>query len=72
VNVIEQVGVVHRAAELGASCLVVECMAVDPNLQELNQRKLILNGTTFGDAGGAGILDGDGYYARHLRTIRRL
>ena len=41
VNVIEQVGVVHRAAELGASCLVVECMAVDPNLQELNQRKLI-------------------------------
>jgi hypothetical protein len=30
------------------------------------------NGPTFGDAGGAGILDGDGYYARHLRTIRRL
>jgi gamma-polyglutamate synthase len=41
VNVIEQVGVVRRAAELGAVCLVVECMAVDPNLQELNQRKLI-------------------------------
>jgi cell wall-associated NlpC family hydrolase len=30
------------------------------------------NGPTFGDAGGAGILDGDGYYARHLRVIRRL
>ena len=30
------------------------------------------NGPTFGDAGGAGILDGHGYYARHLRVIRRL
>ncbi|MDN3358453.1 NlpC/P60 family protein [Actinomadura sp. DC4] len=30
------------------------------------------NGPTFGDIGGAGILDGHGYYARHLRIIRRL
>lgn len=30
------------------------------------------NGPTFGDAGGAGILDGNGYYSRHLRVIRRL
>ncbi|WP_433474188.1 hypothetical protein ACQPZP_36325 [Spirillospora sp. CA-142024] len=30
------------------------------------------NGPTFGDAGGAAILDGDGYYARHLRVARRL
>ncbi|WP_433463513.1 NlpC/P60 family protein [Spirillospora sp. CA-128828] len=30
------------------------------------------NGPTFGDAGGAAVLDGDGYYARHLRLVRRL
>ncbi|MDN3357193.1 poly-gamma-glutamate synthase PgsB [Actinomadura sp. DC4] len=41
VNVIEQVGVVRRAAELDTTFLVVECMAVQPDLQELNQNKLI-------------------------------
>ncbi|MGI5223528.1 NlpC/P60 family protein [Actinoallomurus sp. CA-142502] len=30
------------------------------------------NGPTFGDAGGAAVLNGDGYYARHLRVVRRL
>ncbi|MDN3357195.1 NlpC/P60 family protein [Actinomadura sp. DC4] len=30
------------------------------------------DGPTFGDAGGAAVLDGDGYYARHLRVARRL
>jgi cell wall-associated NlpC family hydrolase len=30
------------------------------------------NGPTFGDAGGASILDGQGYYAHHLRVIRRI
>ncbi|WP_433463515.1 poly-gamma-glutamate synthase PgsB [Spirillospora sp. CA-128828] len=41
VNVIEQVDVVRRAAELDATCLVAECMAVQPDLQGLNQNKLI-------------------------------
>ena len=41
VNVIEQVAVVRRAAELKATHLVMECMAVDPELQRLNQEKLV-------------------------------
>lgn len=41
VNVIEQVGVVQRAANLRANVLVAECMAVQPDLQELNQQVLI-------------------------------
>ncbi|MGI5223526.1 poly-gamma-glutamate synthase PgsB [Actinoallomurus sp. CA-142502] len=41
VNVIEQLGVVRRAAELAATFLVAECMAVQPDLQELNQNRLI-------------------------------
>jgi poly-gamma-glutamate synthase PgsB/CapB len=41
VNVIEQVGVVERAANLRATALVAECMAVQPQLQELNQDVLI-------------------------------
>ncbi len=41
VNVIEQVAVVRQAAELRASHLVMECMAVDPELQRLNQEKLV-------------------------------
>lgn len=41
VNVIEQVGVVERAAGLRANVLVAECMAVQPTLQELNQQVLI-------------------------------
>ena len=41
VNVIEQVGIVRRAAAESPDALVIECMAVDPALQEINQEKLI-------------------------------
>lgn len=40
-NVIEQVGVVRRAVAYSPDALVVECMAVMPELQEINQTKLI-------------------------------
>ncbi|EWC60896.1 Poly-gamma-glutamate synthase subunit PgsB/CapB [Actinokineospora spheciospongiae] len=40
-NVIEQVGIVRRASAYHPDVLVVECMAVMPDLQEINQRKLI-------------------------------
>jgi poly-gamma-glutamate synthase PgsB/CapB len=41
INVVEQIGVVAKAAGLKVDALVVECMAVDPALQELNQKVLI-------------------------------
>ncbi|WP_245537948.1 poly-gamma-glutamate synthase PgsB [Tsukamurella paurometabola] len=40
-NVIEQVGIVRRAASFRPDALVIECMAVLPDLQEINERKLI-------------------------------
>jgi gamma-polyglutamate synthase len=40
-NVVEQIGVVARATEFRPDALVVECMAVAPDLQELSQTKLI-------------------------------
>jgi poly-gamma-glutamate synthase PgsB/CapB len=40
-NVIEQIGIVRQAAAEVADVLVMECMAVQPSLQELNQTKLI-------------------------------
>jgi poly-gamma-glutamate synthase PgsB/CapB len=40
-NVVEQVGVVRRAAAYRPGALVVECMAVMPDLQEISQTKLI-------------------------------
>jgi poly-gamma-glutamate synthase PgsB/CapB len=40
-NVIEQIGVVRRAAAYRPDVLVVECMAVTPDLQEISQDKLI-------------------------------
>jgi poly-gamma-glutamate synthase PgsB/CapB len=40
-NVIEQVGIVRRAAAYHPDALVIECMAVAPVLQEINQTKLI-------------------------------
>ncbi|MFU8851496.1 poly-gamma-glutamate synthase PgsB [Micromonospora sp. SL1-18] len=43
VNVIEQIGVVRRAVRAGAETLVVECMAVLPELQQVNQ-ELLING----------------------------
>ena len=40
-NVVEQIAIVRRAATYHPDTLVIECMAVDPALQEVNQRKLI-------------------------------
>lgn len=40
-NVVEQIGIVRRAAAYKPDALVMECMAVMPPLQELNQAKLI-------------------------------
>ena len=40
-NVIEQIGIVRRAAAYRPDALVIECMAVMPELQEISQDKLI-------------------------------
>ncbi|MEU6274117.1 poly-gamma-glutamate synthase PgsB [Streptomyces populi] len=40
-NVVEQIGIVRRAAAYHPHALVIECMAVMPALQEINQSKLI-------------------------------
>ncbi|WP_084728868.1 poly-gamma-glutamate synthase PgsB [Streptacidiphilus neutrinimicus] len=40
-NVVEQIGIVRRAAVYRPDALVIECMAVMPALQEINQQKLI-------------------------------
>jgi poly-gamma-glutamate synthase PgsB/CapB len=40
-NIVEQLDVVARAAALHPRALVAECMAVTPDLQQLNQEKLI-------------------------------
>jgi gamma-polyglutamate synthase len=40
-NVAEQIAVVARAAEFRPDALVVECMAVAPDLQEISQTKLV-------------------------------
>ncbi|MGW1892815.1 poly-gamma-glutamate synthase PgsB [Streptomyces sp. NPDC002004] len=40
-NVVEQIGIVRRAAAYNPEALVIECMAVMPALQEINQSKLI-------------------------------
>jgi gamma-polyglutamate synthase len=40
-NVIEQLPIVRRAVAFFPDALVMECMAVDPALQELNQAKLV-------------------------------
>ncbi|MEV7173952.1 poly-gamma-glutamate synthase PgsB [Streptomyces sp. NPDC093224] len=40
-NVVEQIGIVRRAAAYKPDALVMECMAVMPPLQELNQKKLV-------------------------------
>ncbi|MFE2533456.1 poly-gamma-glutamate synthase PgsB [Streptomyces sp. NPDC059371] len=40
-NVVEQIGIVRRAAAYNPHALVIECMAVMPALQEINQSKLI-------------------------------
>ncbi|QUQ63454.1 poly-gamma-glutamate synthase PgsB [Kutzneria sp. CA-103260] len=40
-NVVEQIAIVRRAAGYDPDALVMECMAVAPPLQEINQTKLI-------------------------------
>jgi len=40
-NVVEQIGIVRRAAAYRPDALVIECMAVMPDLQEINQSRLI-------------------------------
>src|SRR5690349_12457469 len=40
-NVVEQIGIVRRAASERPDVLVMECMAVQPALEEINQEKLI-------------------------------
>ncbi len=40
-NVVEQIGIVRRAAAEEPRALVMECMAVMPALQEINQEKLV-------------------------------
>jgi poly-gamma-glutamate synthase PgsB/CapB len=40
-NVVEQIGIVRRAAAYSPDAMVIECMAVMPALQEINQSKLI-------------------------------
>ncbi|MGW7002344.1 poly-gamma-glutamate synthase PgsB [Streptomyces sp. NPDC054933] len=40
-NIVEQIGIVRRAAAYRPDALVIECMAVMPALQEVNQEKLI-------------------------------
>jgi poly-gamma-glutamate synthase PgsB/CapB len=40
-NIVEQIGIVRRAAAYRPDALVIECMAVLPDLQEINERKLI-------------------------------
>lgn len=40
-NIVEQIGIVRRAAAFRPDALVIECMAVLPDLQEINERKLI-------------------------------
>ncbi|MFM9591815.1 poly-gamma-glutamate synthase PgsB [Streptomyces scabiei] len=40
-NIVEQIGIVRRAAVCQPDALVIECMAVMPALQEINQERLI-------------------------------
>ena len=40
-NIVEQIGIVRRAAAWRPDALVIECMAVLPDLQEVNDRKLV-------------------------------
>jgi gamma-polyglutamate synthase len=40
-NIVEQIGIIRRAAALQPDALVIECMAVLPDLQEINEKKLV-------------------------------
>ncbi|MGI8681277.1 MAG: poly-gamma-glutamate synthase PgsB [Mycobacteriales bacterium] len=41
VNIVEQIDIVRRAVSVRPDALVMECMAVTPALQEINQEKLV-------------------------------
>ena len=40
-NIVEQIGIVAEAVAFAPDALVIECMAVTPDLQEVNQREMI-------------------------------
>ena len=40
-NIREQLDILHRAASEGAEILVIECMAVDPVLQNVSQHRML-------------------------------
>ena len=40
-NIVEQIGIVRDAVAFDPDALVIECMAVSPDLQEVNERELI-------------------------------
>jgi poly-gamma-glutamate synthase PgsB/CapB len=40
-NIVEQIGIVRRAASWKPDALVIECMAVLPDLQQINEKKLV-------------------------------
>ena len=40
-NIREQLDILHRAAQEGAEVLVIECMAVDPVLQNVSQHRMV-------------------------------
>jgi poly-gamma-glutamate synthase PgsB/CapB len=40
-NIREQLGIVRRAAEEGAQALVIECMAVRPDLQRISEKRIV-------------------------------
>jgi poly-gamma-glutamate synthase PgsB/CapB len=42
-NVAEQIGIVAQAAYESPDALVIECMAIQPDLQEINQTKLVMS-----------------------------
>jgi len=40
-NILEQIGIVRKAVNLSADALVIECMALQPNYQEICERQLV-------------------------------
>jgi poly-gamma-glutamate synthase PgsB/CapB len=40
-NVVEQIGIVRDAVGFSPDALVIECMAITPDLQEINERELV-------------------------------
>jgi poly-gamma-glutamate synthase PgsB/CapB len=40
-NIQEQVGIIRRAANMGVDAIVLECMALQPDYQELSERKIV-------------------------------